>query len=118
MKTLLILNDPPYGTERSYNALRLASSLSKQPDAHVRVFLIGEGATCAHAHQKVPQWSAWAAKRRLQSLGSQTFWTSTQFWSRRELHRRLLDAGTPRRSYSWRHLLSAARRTRSAHGAL
>lgn len=55
MKTLFILNDPPYGTERSYNALRLAGSLSKQPDAHVRVFLIGEGATCAHAHQKVPQ---------------------------------------------------------------
>ena len=23
-KTLFILNDPPYGTERSYNALRLA----------------------------------------------------------------------------------------------
>ena len=27
-KTLFILNDPPYGTERSYNALRLAGSLS------------------------------------------------------------------------------------------
>jgi len=27
MKHLLILNDPPYGTERSYNALRLARSL-------------------------------------------------------------------------------------------
>ncbi len=25
MKTLFILNDQPYGTERSYNALRLAS---------------------------------------------------------------------------------------------
>ena len=29
MKNLLILNDPPYGTERSYNALRLARSLLK-----------------------------------------------------------------------------------------
>ena len=29
-KTLFILNDPPYGTERSYNALRLAGSLSKR----------------------------------------------------------------------------------------
>jgi len=29
-KTLFILNDPPYGTERSYNALRLAGSLAKQ----------------------------------------------------------------------------------------
>lgn len=27
--TLFILNDPPYGTERSYNALRLAAALSK-----------------------------------------------------------------------------------------
>jgi uncharacterized protein involved in oxidation of intracellular sulfur len=55
MRTLFILNDPAYGTERSYNALRLAGSLSTQPDAQVRLFLIGEGATCAHAHQKVPQ---------------------------------------------------------------
>ncbi len=30
MKILLILNDPPYGTERSYNALRLAVSLAKR----------------------------------------------------------------------------------------
>jgi uncharacterized protein involved in oxidation of intracellular sulfur len=26
-KQLFILNDPPYGTERSYNAIRLARSL-------------------------------------------------------------------------------------------
>ena len=31
-KTLFILNDPPYGTERSYNGLRLAKAVSKQPD--------------------------------------------------------------------------------------
>ena len=30
MKTLFILNDPPYGTERSYNALRLAGALAKR----------------------------------------------------------------------------------------
>ena len=29
MKTLLILNDPPYGSERSYNGLRLARALAK-----------------------------------------------------------------------------------------
>ncbi|HEY8951098.1 MAG TPA: hypothetical protein VIP78_00865 [Candidatus Dormibacteraeota bacterium] len=28
MKMLLILNDPPYGTERSYKGLRLAMSLA------------------------------------------------------------------------------------------
>ena len=55
MKALFILNDPPYGTERSYNALRLAGSLSKQPGTQIRVFLIGEGATCAHRNQKLPQ---------------------------------------------------------------
>jgi len=27
MTTLFILNDPPYGTERTYNALRLAQNL-------------------------------------------------------------------------------------------
>ncbi|MDF3022164.1 MAG: hypothetical protein K0Q92_3467 [Steroidobacteraceae bacterium] len=54
MITLFILNDPPYGTERSYNALRLAGSLGKGGN-QVRVFLIGEGAACAHRNQKVPQ---------------------------------------------------------------
>ena len=29
MNYLIILNDPPYGTERSYNGLRLANSLVK-----------------------------------------------------------------------------------------
>ena len=53
--TLFILNDPPYGTVRSYNALRLASALSKTGAEPVRVFLIGEGVVCAHGHQKVPQ---------------------------------------------------------------
>ena len=54
MKTLFILNDPPYGTERSYNALRLAGALSRKPGDRLRVFLIGEAAACAHRHQKVP----------------------------------------------------------------
>jgi len=51
MRTLFILNDTPYGTERSHNALRLAGSLARQPDAEVRVFLIGDGAICAHARE-------------------------------------------------------------------
>ena len=54
-KTLFILNDPPYGTERSYNGLRLAGSLAKRDDEQVRVFLIGDAASCAKAGQKVPQ---------------------------------------------------------------
>jgi uncharacterized protein involved in oxidation of intracellular sulfur len=55
MKHLLILNDPPYGTERSYNGLRLAGSLAKRPGEEVRVFLMGDAAGCARAGQKVPQ---------------------------------------------------------------
>jgi uncharacterized protein involved in oxidation of intracellular sulfur len=54
-KTLLILNDPPYGTERSYNALRLAGALSKRDGEQVRVFLLGDAASCAKANQKTPQ---------------------------------------------------------------
>lgn len=53
-KHLLILNDPPYGTERSYNALRLARSLLGKGDSEVKVFLLGDAAACAAAGQKVP----------------------------------------------------------------
>ncbi|HEY7761047.1 MAG TPA: DsrE family protein [Burkholderiales bacterium] len=55
MKTLFILNDPPYGTERSYNGLRLAGALAKREGEQVRVFLIGDAAACAQCNQKVPQ---------------------------------------------------------------
>lgn len=54
-KTLLILNDPPYGTERSYNGLRLAGALSKREGEEVKVFLVGDAASCAKKDQKVPQ---------------------------------------------------------------
>ena len=53
-KTLIILNDPPYGTERSYNGLRLANALSKSEDDEVKVFLIGDAVLCAKAGQKTP----------------------------------------------------------------
>lgn len=55
MKTLFILNDPPYGTERSYNGLRLAGALAKREGEQVRVFLLGDAASCAKRSQKVPQ---------------------------------------------------------------
>ena len=54
-KTLFILNDPPYGTERNYNGLRLARSLSTREGEEVKVFLIGDAASCAKSGQKVPQ---------------------------------------------------------------
>ncbi len=55
MKSLLILNDPPYGTERSYNALRLAGALAAREGEEVRVFLLGDASACARSGQKVPQ---------------------------------------------------------------
>ncbi len=55
MKILLILNDAPYGSERTYNGLRLAASLGRSERASVRAFLIGDAAAAAHKGQKVPQ---------------------------------------------------------------
>ncbi len=54
MKTLMILNDAPYGSERTYNGLRLAGSLGRQ-GAELRVFLIGDVVNCAIAGQKTPE---------------------------------------------------------------
>ena len=55
MKTLFILNDAPYGTERSYNGLRLAGALSKAEGEEVKLFLMGDAAACAKGGQKVPE---------------------------------------------------------------
>jgi len=49
------LNDPPYGSERTYNGLRLAGALVKREGAEVRVFLMGDAVACAKAGQNVPQ---------------------------------------------------------------
>jgi uncharacterized protein involved in oxidation of intracellular sulfur len=55
MKFLFILNGPPYGTERSYNALRLARNLLMKEAGEVRMFLLGDAAACAKGGQKIPQ---------------------------------------------------------------
>jgi uncharacterized protein involved in oxidation of intracellular sulfur len=54
-KTLFILNDGPYGSERSYNGLRLAGTLSKAAGEEVRLFLLGDAASCAKSGQKVSE---------------------------------------------------------------
>lgn len=55
MKLLLILNDPPYGTDRDFNALRLAAALAKADAASsVTVFLLGDAVLCGKAGQKTP----------------------------------------------------------------
>jgi uncharacterized protein involved in oxidation of intracellular sulfur len=54
VKVLMILNDPPYGSERAYNGLRLAGALARHEDLEVKVFLMGDAAACAKAGQRVP----------------------------------------------------------------
>jgi len=55
MKYLFIINDAPYGTEKAYNALRLAMQIQKDfSDNQVRIFLMADAATCALANQNTP----------------------------------------------------------------
>lgn len=55
MKVLFILNDPPYGTERCYNALRLSHALKKTgPDTELTVFLVADSVVAARKGQKTP----------------------------------------------------------------
>ena len=53
MKILIIINDPPYGTERVYNGLRLAHALLKQ-EADITVFLMADAVSAAKTNQKTP----------------------------------------------------------------
>mgnify|MGYP000132607819 CR=1 FL=1 len=55
MKHLILLNDPPYGTERSFNGLRMAHALVKNdPEADITVFLMADAVTSARKGQKTP----------------------------------------------------------------
>lgn len=55
MKFLLILNDPPYGTERTYNGLRLALNLMRtEKDMSLTVFLMADAVAAAKTGQKTP----------------------------------------------------------------
>lgn len=56
MNILLIINDAPYGTEKAYNALRMAMTLQKEhTDVEVRIFLMADAVTCALPGQNTPQ---------------------------------------------------------------
>lgn len=55
MRTLFIVNHPPYGTEHAFNALRLANALSAREDQEVRLFLQGDAALCAKGGQNLPK---------------------------------------------------------------
>ncbi|WP_445664679.1 DsrE/DsrF/TusD sulfur relay family protein [Fodinibius sp. AD559] len=53
MTVLIIINDAPYGTEKAYNAMRIANQLGKD-NVNVRIFLMADAATCALAGQDTP----------------------------------------------------------------
>ena len=54
-KIVILINDAPYGTEKAYNALRLAMQLGKDHAAvEVRIFLMADAASCAIANQHTP----------------------------------------------------------------
>ena len=52
VKALFILNDAPYGSERTYNGLRLAGALAKNSANTVRVFLMGDAVVGGKNNQK------------------------------------------------------------------
>ena len=54
MKALMIINGSAYGLDSTYNAVRLAVSMSKREGVEVTVFLMGDGVTVAMANQKTP----------------------------------------------------------------
>jgi len=56
MKVLMIINDAPYGSERTYNALRLADvMLTLEEELELSVFLVGDAVLCAKKGQQTPQ---------------------------------------------------------------
>ncbi len=54
MKALFVMHDPPYGTERTYNALRWARELLKEDGCEVKAFLFGDAVISVMANQTVP----------------------------------------------------------------
>ena len=64
---LFVLNDGPYGSERSYNALRHALAVAKQEGAEVKLFLTADATACALAGQRPPE-GYYSVERMLKGL--------------------------------------------------
>ncbi len=54
MKVLIVLNDAPYGTESSYNGLRLARTLQREHGAEIFLFLLADAVGCGLPDQVTP----------------------------------------------------------------
>ena len=56
LKILFLINDAPYGTQKFYNACRLAMTIQKEhPEVEVNVFLMADSVTGALVNQNTPQ---------------------------------------------------------------
>lgn len=53
---LIIINDAPYGSEKAYNALRMAMTLQKEhgEEVGINIFLLADAVTCALPNQTTP----------------------------------------------------------------
>ena len=67
MEYLFILNDSPYGSQRTYNALRLARSLATG-NSNVAIFLFGDGVVSAIRRQS-PADASYNVQEMLRLLG-------------------------------------------------
>ncbi|MBI5648333.1 MAG: DsrE family protein [Ignavibacteriae bacterium] len=66
---LIIINDAPYGTEKAYNALRMAMTLQKEHSNNVavKIFLLADAVFCALPKQNTPT-GYYNIERMLQSV--------------------------------------------------
>ncbi|MFP4556619.1 MAG: DsrE/DsrF/TusD sulfur relay family protein [Bacteroidales bacterium] len=55
-KVLIIINDAPYGTEKAYNALRMAMTLQKEhsQQVEIKIFLLADAVFCSLENQNTP----------------------------------------------------------------
>jgi len=55
-KILIVINDAPYGTEKAYNALRMAITLQREHgDAvEIKIFLLADAVFCGLPNQTTP----------------------------------------------------------------
>ncbi|MFX0182132.1 MAG: DsrE/DsrF/TusD sulfur relay family protein [Candidatus Hodarchaeota archaeon] len=54
VKITIILNNAPYGSERTYNALRTTMALQKRDNVQINVFLLADSTFCALKDQTTP----------------------------------------------------------------
>lgn len=56
-KILIIINDAPYGTEKAYNAFRMAMALQKDyaDRVELKIFLLADAVFCGLPNQNTPQ---------------------------------------------------------------